>query len=306
MEPIDFNRWTVKELKEYLIQYDINIEDIQGSGKNGNVIKLDLIRTIEDIEEGIQLNELSMYQNTSVPIEFTDVVPTIIHNLDAKSARAINKYYYQQYSTKDILYNFIIKHFRYDNFDNIKDYFETYEIFKTYQKQQLEAVSQDLLDFLLYYMYLINNDAVEQMDKEGMDPCKTESFAFYEDKITIITYDDHANGKLPINPKNPIKNKKNAASLFTFIKTNFDDYDLKRMGNYYYEDHDLYTPSYTNFMAAQFAQISLLDEDIIQFLDYYKKLIAQDKITLSSFLFSWFDASGFIFLNNRLITFNER
>ena len=70
MNSYDFHRWTVKELRAYLLQYDIHIKDIQGTGKNGNVIKEDLIRTINEIEEGIQLNETPnhiMYSKNKSP-----------------------------------------------------------------------------------------------------------------------------------------------------------------------------------------------------------------------------------------------
>lgn len=53
MEPVNFRRWNVKELRAYLIQYGVNMKDIQGSGTNGNITKADLINTIEKIEEGV-------------------------------------------------------------------------------------------------------------------------------------------------------------------------------------------------------------------------------------------------------------
>lgn len=47
----DFNKWSVSDLKEYLLQYDITAKDIQGSGKNGNVIKTDYIFAARQIGE---------------------------------------------------------------------------------------------------------------------------------------------------------------------------------------------------------------------------------------------------------------
>lgn len=49
MEEENFSKWTVKDLKEYLLQYDIITKDIKGSGKNGNVLKQDLIYTAKTI-----------------------------------------------------------------------------------------------------------------------------------------------------------------------------------------------------------------------------------------------------------------
>lgn len=44
-----FEHWTVVELKNYLLQHDISMKDIEGSGKNGNVIKKDLIKAVKKI-----------------------------------------------------------------------------------------------------------------------------------------------------------------------------------------------------------------------------------------------------------------
>ena len=43
----DYDRWLVKDLKELLLSRDINLKTIKGSGKNGNVIKADLVREAE-------------------------------------------------------------------------------------------------------------------------------------------------------------------------------------------------------------------------------------------------------------------
>ena len=39
---MDFKSWTINDLKEYLLQHDIIIK--KGSGKNGSVLKQDLIK----------------------------------------------------------------------------------------------------------------------------------------------------------------------------------------------------------------------------------------------------------------------
>lgn len=49
MEQENFNKWSVKDLREYLLQYDIIDEDIKGTGKNGNIIKSDLVHTAKKL-----------------------------------------------------------------------------------------------------------------------------------------------------------------------------------------------------------------------------------------------------------------
>lgn len=45
----DFDKWTVPELKALLMQYDIYPNEIKGTGKNNNVIKADLIKTVKNV-----------------------------------------------------------------------------------------------------------------------------------------------------------------------------------------------------------------------------------------------------------------
>ena len=74
---MDFDSWLVPELKEYLLQYNITPKDIKGSGKNGNVVKKDLVRTAK------KTSKFSPKKPTNTfPSELTDVLPTIIGNLD--------------------------------------------------------------------------------------------------------------------------------------------------------------------------------------------------------------------------------
>lgn len=67
MESVDFRRWTVKELKYYLTQYDVDMRDIEGTGANGNITKADLINAIEDIEEGITRYSIPNTPNIKIP-----------------------------------------------------------------------------------------------------------------------------------------------------------------------------------------------------------------------------------------------
>jgi len=45
----DFSKWLVSDLKDLLLQYNVDINDIKGSGKNGNIIKKDYIKTAKKI-----------------------------------------------------------------------------------------------------------------------------------------------------------------------------------------------------------------------------------------------------------------
>lgn len=62
MQEEDFSKWTIPELKELLLQYDINTEYMKGSGKNNNMIKKDYIKIskkiINDINQLYLPNEL--------------------------------------------------------------------------------------------------------------------------------------------------------------------------------------------------------------------------------------------------------
>ena len=53
MNSENFNTWLVADLKNLLLQYDITNKDIQGTGKNGNVVKKDYIKTIKKIINNI-------------------------------------------------------------------------------------------------------------------------------------------------------------------------------------------------------------------------------------------------------------
>lgn len=55
---MEFDSFLVSELKEFLLQYDITIRDIKGTGKNGNVLKKDLIRKAKKVSNIIIYNDL--------------------------------------------------------------------------------------------------------------------------------------------------------------------------------------------------------------------------------------------------------
>lgn len=54
----DFDKWLIKDLKEYLIQNDINLKDIKGSGKNSNVIKKDYIKAAKIFNKSSSLEPI--------------------------------------------------------------------------------------------------------------------------------------------------------------------------------------------------------------------------------------------------------
>lgn len=294
---MEFESWLVSELKELLLQYNITPKDIKGTGKNGNVVKKDLVRTAKKI------TKISPIKN-KFPPELSDVLPTIIGNLDYLKQREINKYYNQKHGIKDILYDFIIKTYPYNDIDDITDIFPTYDLFKEYQKQKINTLSDDLIKFLTYYMYLINHNKIDQMDKEVMTPYQTKSFAFYENNILIYTdYTENVKVDMENSKVNQIPNKR----LYDFIIKKFDDYDLERMSDYYFEENELLTPTMKSFNKYQMNQVSNLTDDMTNFLYQYIELIHKGELYFSNNngLIN-FQPDGFIFLSNRLVIFNER
>lgn len=294
--------WFVPELKEYLLQYNITPKDIKGSGKNGNVVKKDLVRTAKKISK-----VSSKKQTNTFPSELTDVVPTIIGHLDYIKQREINKYYNQKNSIKDILYHFIIKTYPYNNIDDMIDHFPTFDLFKAYQREIIDDLSDDLVKFLTYYMYLINHGKIDQMDKESMTPYQTKSFAFFENKILIYT-DYTENVKVDMgNPQLHQILPDDRESIYNYIIKHFDDYDLNRMSDYYYEENDLPIPSMKSVKKYQMIQVANMTNDMTDFLYQYIELIRKKNIFFSTnnWLFN-FRPNGFIFLNDRAVIFNER
>ena len=301
---MEFDSWYVNELKEYLLQYNITPKDIKGSGKNGNVVKKDLVRTAKKISK-FSPKTSKVSQNT-FPSELTDVLPTIIGNLDYMKQREINKYYNQRNSIKDILYNFIIKTYPYNDIDDVIDYFPTFDLFKAYQREMIDNLSDDLVKFLTYYMYLINHGKIDQMDKEVMTPSQTKSFAFYDTEILIYT-DYTENVKVDMgNPQLHQILPDDRESIYNYIIKHFDDYDLNRM-SYYYEENDIPTPSMKSFKKYQMIQVANMTNDMTDFLYQYIELIRKKNIFFSTNngLFN-FRPDGFIFLNDRAVIFNER
>ncbi len=77
----DFNQWLVADLKNLLLQYDIL--PTKGSGKNGNVIKADLLRAAKKIKKD-RYNQINTYDaiNPNLP---EDIMMEILLNADIKT-----------------------------------------------------------------------------------------------------------------------------------------------------------------------------------------------------------------------------
>ena len=221
--------------------------------------------------------------------------------------RQINKYYNAKNSIKDILYNFIIKTYPYNDIDDVIDYFPTFDLFKAYQRKMIDELNDDLVQFLTYYMYLINHGKIDQMDKEVMTPYQTKSFAFFKDNILIYT-DYTENVIVAIgNPQLHQILPDEKEHIYDYIINHFDRYDLNEMSDYYYDENDLPTPSMKSFKKYQMIQVTNMTDDMTDFLYQYIELIRKKKLYFSDdhrlFIFR---PDGFIFLNDRAVIFTER
>ena len=77
----NFNKWQVLDLKNLLLQYDITTKDIKGTGKNGNVVKSDLIKTIKKVIK----NDISIINENHVNPLPLDIMTEIIKISDVKT-----------------------------------------------------------------------------------------------------------------------------------------------------------------------------------------------------------------------------
>lgn len=297
MESPNYNSWTINQLKELLLKHNISDKDIKKSGKSkSKPLKSDYIRAIKKINKKNDIN-INKYEK-----ELTDVIPTIMQNLDPMTLRSINKGYYQQYNNKEIIYQFILKNIPFDAIDDVDDYFDNYEIFKKYQYEQVQKLDEEQIQFLLYYIYLINTDSVEQMDNASMEPYKSSGFMLYDNNILVYTQCDKADGKLGLTNSNP--NNKSHITSFIYRFITQDDYD--RFVELYYEENDITPLSKKEFQQSQVKMVNRLGYDMIQFLNYYMYLIRIKKIKFSNAIFDGFYVDGFIFLDGRLVAYNNR
>ena len=74
----DFNQWLVADLKNLLLQYDIL--PTKGTGKNGNVIKADLLRAVKKLKLNDMLkNVIDKYDIPNLP---EDIMMEILSKAD--------------------------------------------------------------------------------------------------------------------------------------------------------------------------------------------------------------------------------
>lgn len=82
----NFNNWRVSDLKQFLLQYNISDVDIEGSGKNSNVVKKDYVRTASLLtikEYNYQDINEDVWYNILIHLKYHDLKKTC---LTAKSA----------------------------------------------------------------------------------------------------------------------------------------------------------------------------------------------------------------------------
>jgi hypothetical protein len=141
---MDFKSWTINDLKEYLLQHDIIIK--KGSGKNGNVLKQDLIKKMKKMEPvKIQFTIFN-----TLPVE---ILEEILYNLDInsissyfsiKSLRYTNHALWKKIYMRDKLpyyeQNTVGKHIQsYYCIKNIKSQVDI--VFKMIQNEKIKHIS---------------------------------------------------------------------------------------------------------------------------------------------------------------------
>ena len=279
----------VSELNVLLLEHNIDIKNIKGTGKNGNVIKIDLINAFKNNDSFV------------FPVDLTDVLPYIIQHLPFTTQREINKKY--NIPLKTILYRFIIDRIDYNigrGIFNYVKYFDTTEALESYQLEIINELDNEVLRFYCFLMYLINIDAIEMMDKHYMTPFKLDYFFFCNNKLVLHTNYKKAEGKISTIKNGDITTH---IHLRCFIKYNFNQYDLDRMCGYY-KQKNLRAPSYETVINYQRTKLQNASNNMIQFLTNLQALIQGGSIDL---LYSvTFKASGFMFLDGKLVIFCER
>lgn len=333
MDHPDFNKWLVDDLKIYLLQHDIVLE--KGSGKNGRVLKADLVKKaskayksesklfkISPKKSPVKITKISPKKSpvksvkNEFPVQLNDVLPNIIGNMNINAVRSLNKNFNAQYPVKRLVYDYIVSTFNHVHFgeeddddENVSDYFSNLEEFKIYEQQQIDALDDKMIDYLFYLMYLMKNKAVYTMDKEGSSPYLCNGFFLYKSKLLLMFGDElllnnHSKGLFKPETKNASKEK---VIIYDFINKHFDDYDYQRMVGYYFEDNHLKTPTLKQMMIEQKKTLTKSDDDMIDFLMYTINLINKHKmVNHMEAVFNGFDITGFLFMNETIVFFNER
>jgi hypothetical protein len=301
----DFDKWLVSDLKNYLLQHDIVLE--KGSGKNGNVIKSDLVKKAYKIYKSNKITKSPVKIKTlsgQFPTELNDLVPNILNNVNMNTVRSLNKQYYASYPAKRLVYDYIISNYEhiYMHEDEEDEYFNTIEEFKMYEQQQINMLDDKMVDFLFYMVYLMKNKVIYTMDIQSATPYLCNGFFLYKSKILLIFGDkillnNHSKGIFNDN-----KNREDY--IYQFINDNFDEYYHNRMVNYYFEEYDIDPPTYNEMMLEQKKTLSKCDNDMIKFLLTVIDLINREKmIKHMEYVFDIFKISSFIFMNEMIVFF---
>lgn len=111
MESEDFNKWLVSDLKNLLLQYDITNQDIKGSGKKGNVVKKDYIKTvkkviktakvIKNIEPNV-INE-DIWYNILLNLQYEDLKNTCLTDKNALKVCVDKKFWEDKFKHDDLI-----------------------------------------------------------------------------------------------------------------------------------------------------------------------------------------------------------
>jgi hypothetical protein len=170
MDDENFNRWTVKDLKEYLLQYDIVMKDIKGTGKNGNVVKNDLIHAIKKLHKNDMLqNDVSFIGLDDLPNLNNDILINIAIKLpidDVQQLTMTNKDFYNIYSSP----SFWVNKYNYDNLpllekhEHIADWINDYKATKNAKDLiWLNKTEADTLNSYPEIIIQVNNPTQKQV-----------------------------------------------------------------------------------------------------------------------------------------------
>lgn len=122
--------WKISDLKEYLLQYDIILT--KGSGKNGNVLKKDLIKKIEKLHDlKSEKYKMKKFKNENIFNRLpTEIIEEILILLDISSIKSY-------YAIKSSICNhafwkklYLRDELLYYKKDTIGDYLQTYDCIK--------------------------------------------------------------------------------------------------------------------------------------------------------------------------------
>jgi hypothetical protein len=92
---------------------------------------------------------------------------------------------------RDDIYNFIINVFNIDWYQNqrenevFEEQFPSYQIFQAYQRRIINSLDEANLIFAMYLKAYIQQDMIDVMDKEGMEPIGSKGFYYLNGSLTI-------------------------------------------------------------------------------------------------------------------------